>query len=61
MPQTFAVEFKVEVPDDVDPRAAMEWIAYEVNATDSLKFNNPMGTVELEPVRGSFLVRRHAA
>lgn len=58
MAQTFAVEFKVEVPDGVDPTDAMEWIAFEVNATGSLKLGNPMNDADLVPVRGSFLVRR---
>lgn len=54
--KTYAVEFRVSVPDEVTEDQAREWVRFNLRDKCDMQNTNPMASKDLEPVRGSFVM-----
>lgn len=55
--KTYAVEFRVSVPDDVTDDQAREWVRFNLRDKCDMQNSNPMSSKDLEPLAGTFVMR----
>ena len=54
--KTYAVEFRVSVPDDVTEDQAREWVRFNLHDSCEIRNSNPMSSKDMEPLAGTFVM-----